>query len=224
MDGIHDLGGRQGFGPIATAGDPVPLPERWQGFVFALVNQLLREGIAANVDHFRHSVERIEPSNYLSDGYYGRWLGGAETLLIESAVISRAEVESRLPAQNNVAARPSAAPDQFSAPPKDEQSPSTALRQSSQPAKFEVGAAVLTAKHGASGHSRLPAYARNCIGTIVSVNGVWVYPDTHAHGKGEAPEYLYTVCFQGADLFGEECDQDVEVCLDLFEPYLSDPS
>lgn len=224
MDGIHDLGGRQGFGPIATAADPVPLPERWQGFVFALINQLLRSGIAANVDHFRHSVERIHPANYLSDGYYGRWLGGAETLLVESSVLTRVEVETRLPAEGTVAARPLAEPDQFAAPAIDEQRPLTAQRQVLQPAKFKIDASVLTAKYGSPGHSRLPAYARNCIGRIVSVHGAWVYPDTHAHGKGEVPTHLYTVCFQASDLFGVDCDQDVEVCLDLFEPYLSDPS
>ena len=66
MDGIHDLGGKQGFGHVETNESGPALPEHWQGFVFALVQQLYRLQVSENVDHFRHSVERISPAAYLS--------------------------------------------------------------------------------------------------------------------------------------------------------------
>ena len=93
MDGIHDLGGKQGFGHVETNESGPALPEHWQGFVFALVQQLYRLQVSENVDHFRHSVERISPAAYLSDGYYGRWLGAAETMLVEKGLITQQELD-----------------------------------------------------------------------------------------------------------------------------------
>ena len=90
MEGIHDLGGKQGFGPVlsntfskknrVSSG----FNERWHGAVFTIIHSLFANGTAANTDHVRPSVARIDPINYLSEGYYGRWLGAAETLLVEA--------------------------------------------------------------------------------------------------------------------------------------------
>ena len=88
MDGIHDLGGKQGFGPVTEDPTPAGFDERWHAAVFAMVNSLGFAGITRNTDHFRHAVERIDPRNYLNDGYYGRWLGAVETLLTEGGPIS----------------------------------------------------------------------------------------------------------------------------------------
>ena len=223
MDGIHDLGGKHGFGEVTTQ-DPGPaLPERWQGFVFTLINQLLRNGTAANVDHFRHAVERISPSAYLEDGYYGRWLGAGETLLVESGVIAQDEINKRVSMRGGdhpPAARPSTDPDHFPSRDASQERPPTAERTVGAAPAYAIGDRVETVAYGKSGHTRLPAYARGKEGVVVTCHNAWVYPDTHAHGLGESPEYLYTVKFDGAELFGAACEADVEVCLDLFEPYL----
>ena len=223
MDGIHDLGGKQGFGGVDT-NDPIPpLPEHWQGFVFALVQQLYRLGVSENVDHFRHSVERISPAAYLSDGYYGRWLGAAETMLVEKGLITQEELNQAvgdLGSTHPPAARPSFSPDNFPARNEDEERPRTALRDVLAAPKFQVDTTVQTQHHGKPGHTRLPAYARGVVGVVVAHHQAWVYPDTHAHGQGEAPEHLYTVRFWAQDLFGGDCEEGTEVYIDLFEPYL----
>lgn len=224
MDGIHDLGGRQGFGPVDLEEEEAALAERWQGFVFALTGAMARAGVMDNTDHFRHAVERIKPAAYLTDSYYGRWLGGAETLLIEAGVISAEELDARVLAGGAQAA-PSAAqprpePDHF--PPRNPQvkPPATAQREPNAPSKFSQGDRVRTRRSGSRGHTRLPAYARGCVGSVVATHGNWVLPDSNAHALGEKPEPLYTVLFQSSELFGADAEEGVDVCLDLFESYL----
>ena len=124
MDGIHDLGGKQGFGHVELDASSKEgrhihgFNERWHAAVFTIINSLFANGAAANTDHFRHSVERIDPINYLSDGYYGRWLGGAETMLVEAGLLTQDEVNNRVlnrgyELREPVAARPLASPDVF---------------------------------------------------------------------------------------------------------------
>lgn len=231
MDGIHDLGGKEGFGGV-DPNDPLPgFSQRWHGSVFTMINSLAAAGVMHNSDHFRHAVERIDPISYLDDGYYGRWLGAAENLLVEGGVLEQQQITDRaaaLGAQGNerVAARPMHDADfaQIEQIDNDARSPApeslpTAERKSLAPAQFSVGDCVLTRMTSVPGHTRLPAYARGRLGTVVAVHGSWVYPDTNAHGRGEQPQHLYTICFNGQELWGEGADE-VEVCLDLFEPYL----
>jgi len=224
MDGIHDLGGKYGFGAINIEADAQAFPEHWQGAVFTIINSLFVNGVAHNADHFRHAIERIDPISYLNDGYYGRWLGGAETMLVEAGRLSQAEITARAtalgaPPEARVAARPEPRPDQFAAAP-DTQSAPDAQRELSAAPLFQVGQTVRTVTTPVSGHTRLPAYARGALGKVVAWHGGWVYPDTNAHGQGEQPQHLYTVAFSGEVLWGGAGDADIEVCLDLFEPYL----
>ena len=227
MDGIHDLGGKQGFGEVALDAENISLPEHWQGFVFALVNTLMRVGVAANIDHFRHAVERIDPAAYLSDGYYGRWLGAAETLLIEGGVVDQTDIDRRVNELSGeqppaCAARPRPLPDKFPAQDSESELAPTAEREVDRAARFNVGDRVTTVRNGSSGHTRLPGYARGSVGEVVTVHNAWVFPDTHAHTGNEAPQYLYTVRFEGEALYGKDCESGLFVNLDLFEPYLQE--
>jgi nitrile hydratase beta subunit len=224
MDGVHDLGGKHGLGAVAIEGDGPAFHDRWQGAVFTIVNGLRVHGINHNVDQFRHAVERIDPVSYLTDGYYGRWLGAAETMLIEAGTLSQAEITARAVSLgadplDRIAARPSQHPDNFSATPVADDLP-TGEREVERPAKFEQGQRVRTQAFGVPGHTRLPAYARGVVGEIVACHGGWVYPDTNAHGYGEQPQHLYTVAFAGDQLWGDAGEPQLEVCIDLFEPYL----
>ena len=231
MDGIHDLGGKEGFGAVDPQDPSQGFVQRWHGSVFTMINSLAAVGVLHNSDHFRHAVERIDPISYLDDGYYGRWLGAAETLLVEGGVLEQQQITDRAVAHGaqgdeRVAARPvlEANLDQSAQTDSDAINPAaqslrTAERSSQAPSKFSVGDCVLTRMSSVPGHTRLPAYARGRLGTIVARHGSWVYPDTNAHGQGEQPQHLYTICFDAQELWGEGAD-NLEVCLDLFEPYL----
>ena len=179
-----------------------------------------RAGATGNSDRFRHAIERIDPAAYLEDSYYGRWLGGLETLFVEAGVLTREAIDERAqrlgaPLTARVASRPQAPPDPivgYDAP--------GCRRDLSTPPRFALGDAVQTTLASSPGHTRLPAYARGRPGRITAQHGGWVFPDTHAHGAGEQPAHLYTVAFEGRDLWGPGSEPGVVVHLDLFEPYL----
>jgi nitrile hydratase subunit beta len=221
MDGIHDLGGRQGFGPVVFDDHAQPFEQRWEAAVFAMTRAARACGALQNTDQFRHAVERIDPVAYLTHGYYGRWLGAVENLLVEAGVVTTQALNDRVRAAGGdpeflVAARPD--------PKLGPIAPATAegeRRESQAPPQFVAGQWVRTASTTTSGHTRLPAYARNRRGRIRSHHDSWVLPDSNAHGRGEAPSHLYTVEFSAQELWGAEAETDVLVCLDLFEPYLS---
>lgn len=221
MDGIHDLGGKQGFGSIAHELNEPAFHERWEAVIHTLTNAAAAAGALKNVDQFRHAVERIDPVAYLDHTYYGRWLGGIENLLVEAGVLTQNEIRNRIGDRGGthggrVAARPSAAPDAIGYDSRDH-----AARALAVPPKFAVGEAIVTCNIPANGHTRLPAYARGKRGEVTAWHQGWVFPDTNAHGLGEQPTHLYTVRFLGRTLWGDCAEPDTSVYLDLFEPYLA---
>lgn len=219
MDGIHDLGGKHGFGKVELEQNEPVFHGDWEAKVFALVMASGPAGAWYSTDRFRHLVERIDPISYLSDGYYGRWLGGVETGLVEAGILSQAEISERYQSLGGdphvrLAARPLSEPDPLGDPPAQPDSD----RPVAEP-KFQVGDCVITKTEVKPGHTRLPAYARGKPGRIVAGHNGWVYPDTNAHGLGEQPQHVYTVEFDGQALWGAD-SEPMTLCLDLFEPYL----
>lgn len=219
MDGIHDLGGKHGFGEVEREADEPVFHARWEAKVFSIMLASGAAGAWRCSDRFRHLVERVDPISYLSDGYYGRWLGGIETGLIEAGVLTAAEVEARYlqfggKVSDRAAARPVLNPDPHGPMPTG----SGSQRAVAAP-EFSIGDVVRTDANVKPGHTRLPAYARGKIGQIIACHAGWVYPDSNAHGQGEDPQNLYTVEFQGEELWGESSEA-MTLCLDLFEPYL----
>ncbi len=195
MNGIHDLGGMHGFGPVGVErGEPV-FHARWEGRVYALVSQAIGDGWM-NLDAFRHGIERMAPVAYLEQGYYGRWLASLERVLGEAGVLDPA--------------RPAAAPQRH---------PGYVRALAAAP-RFALGAAVRVRNRHPVGHTRAPRYARGKRGVVVLQRGGFVYPDTNAHGAGEQPQHLYAVRFPADELWGEDAEPRSSVTIDLFEPYL----
>jgi nitrile hydratase len=221
MDGIHDLGGKSGFGKVVIEPNEPAFHARWEARLFPIIRAAMAAGARTSVDQFRHAIERIDPIAYLTHGYYGRWLGGIENLLVEGGVLTREEIDARVVARGGspndlVASRPSPNPDRASGP-----SEPSAYRGRARKPRFKDGASVITRTHAVPGHTRLPAYVRGRRGRIESEHGCWVYPDSVAHGRGEDPQPLYTVVFDGAELWGEGAEAGTTVRIDLFEPYLT---
>ena len=219
MDGIHDLGGKAGFGKVEVEEDEPYFHEPWESRVFSMVINL-----GDNTDRFRHAVERIDPISYLSDTYYGRWLGGLETKLVEDGFVTQEEIREHMLAkgiadEGRVAARPSKHISKEKKPQNSEQQANASSPASSEPL-FQVGQTVRAVPTGSDGHTRLPAYVRAKKGEIVAQHGEWVFPDSHAHWLGEMPQHLYTVAFSGSELWGSHLEEKTEVRIDLFETYL----
>ena len=186
------MGGMHGFGRVVVEKNEPVFHAAWEGRVRALVSLVRVRGVA-NIDAFRHAIERLDPLEYLSAGYYGRWLGALELLVREFC--ERGEVLGRpgRGAKRSVTAAP----------------------------RFTVGDAILTRNLQPTGHTRLPGYARGKSGTIARVHAGFVFPDTNADGRGENPQWVYSVRFDALELFGSGAEPNSSVHVDLFESYLS---
>jgi nitrile hydratase beta subunit len=202
------------------SGEPA-FHERWEAKVFAAMLAAAAAGAYRNADQFRHAIERIDPVAYLTHSYYGRWLGGLETLLAEAGMLDVDELDRRVVAAGGdptalVAARPSSTPDVVDYGDAGGDS----YRHLQSAPRFQPGDRVRTVTTPSRGHTRLPAYARGRTGTVNTWHDGWVLPDSNAHGRGEDPQHLYTVEFSGIELWGAQAEPGTSVLLDLFEPYL----
>lgn len=216
MDGPQDLGGRMGFGPVRPEVDEPVFHAEWEKAALGLT---LCCGALGhwNIDGGRYARESLAPAIYYTASYYEIWLRALENLLVAHGEVTAQELregrmlqpglrpERRLPADEVTRALRKGGP--FG-------------RESDAPARFAVGERVTTKLNRTPRHTRLPGYARGKSGVIEDVKGVFVYPDTAAHGEGEQPTWLYTVVFDGPTLWGPESDPALTVSIDAWEPYL----
>jgi nitrile hydratase subunit beta len=215
VDGIHDMGGMQGFGRTVPPGADPPFEEPWEGQAFALGLLAIRVS-GTNLHAFRHAMNRLPPAEYLS-GYYSRWLMGAQNLLTDSGIVSDEQVAAR-------AAR-LAGRDADEPPPPEPHKPEMAsggagnLRSLDAPPAFAVGDRVRTRDLAPDGHTRLPRYVRRRAGTVTAVQPAQVFPDSAAHFRGEDPQHVYSVEFGSAELWGADAEP-FSLTIDLYEPYL----
>lgn len=210
MNGIHDMGGMHGFGRIEVEPDEPVFHARWQARVFAIVQSLGSD----NIDAGRHSIERLDPVTYLRNGYYGRWLAALERGLVAAGVLTQSELETRM-SRGSVAAQAAVKRESAWRP-----ATSDYIRKVESLPKFVSGQNVVTRNHQPASHTRLPAYGRCRRGVVVRVHPAMVYPDDNARHRGENPQYLYTVRFEAAELWGDTAEPNTVVHIDLFEPYL----
>lgn len=222
MDGGQDLGGLQGLGPVNPEADEPVFHADWERRVLALTLATGARG-EWNIDASRHARENRDPVDYLSSSYYELWLKGLEALLAERGLVSEAEIEARLSQPKGVPIEGS--PRQTGTLMADQVE--ATLRRGGPasvdadiPPRFKAGDRVMTRKMHPAGHTRLPRYARGREGVIARDNGVFIFPDSNAHGRGPDPRRLYSVRFAARDLWGEDAPAAGSVFLDLFEPYL----
>jgi nitrile hydratase len=219
MNGVHDMGGMHGMGPIAPEPNEPVFHERWEARVYAL-NRTIGMLRKWNIDAGRHSRERIPPADYLRMSYYEKWLAGLIMLLQESGLATRAELESGRPAPGSAKATPALMAERVATVVAARGSFD---RSVNTPPRFPVGQPVRTKKINPTGHTRLPRYARGRIGIVDRVHGAHVFPDSNAHFRGEDPQHLYSVRFSARELWGEEAAPRDSVYIDLWEGYL-DPA
>ncbi len=215
MNGIHDMGGMHGFGPVEVEPNEPVFHQRWQGRVFGMVRALGR----GNIDAGRHSIERLDPVAYLEHGYYGRWLAAFERGLVRFGILAPGDVEARMKTRRRRTPRTTAG---ASGHTRAAWAPvaTNFARETEAPPAFAVGDAVITRNHQPAGHTRLPAYARCRAGVVTRVHPAMVFPDDNAAGHGENPQYLYTARFDGRELWGGSAEVGTAVHIDLFESYL----
>ncbi len=216
MDGIHDMGGTQGWGAVEIEPDEKVFDEDWEARAFAL--SLASMGVSGtNLDAFRHALERLHPLDYLDEGYYGRWIKSAELLCVDSGIIAPGAVEARARKMRGEAVEEPA--DAEVNKPQYERGGAGSLRVIEDAPKFEAGQTVRASSVRKKGHTRLPGYVRGHTGTVIAKRPAAVLPDSTAHFIGEDAQHVYTVEFSSQELWGEGAEE-ATVRIDLFESYL----
>jgi nitrile hydratase beta subunit len=203
MDGIHDLGGKQGHGAVVIEPNEPVFHEAWERRAARVVFGAFLSG-RFNGAEYRHAIERMEPAWYLASPYYEHMLTGVTTCLVEKGAISAAELDERLGAPFDLAGP-------ASAPRLDDAGVSRR-----EPA-FTIGDVVRAWNRHPMGHTRCPGYVRGRRGTIVRVDGVFSVPDVEAHCDLRREEPTYGVRFEADELWGEPGDP---VHVDLWQSYL----
>lgn len=222
MNGVHDLGGMHGFGPVEREPAEPVFHAGWEKRVWGLSRACVAQGVF-NQDEARHGIERMDPVAYLRSSYYERWLARTLRLLVEKGVLTEAELAERI---RRLAARPDAPAPRPADPtlgPRllEALRARPVYRRAGPPPRFGPGDPVLTRHDHPDGHTRLPRYARGKRGVIDRVHGVYVFPDANAHGGGEQPHALYSVRFEADELWGPTAQPRALVHIDLWERYLT---
>ena len=216
MNGVHDMGGMHGLGPIEDEKDEPVFHTRWEARTLAL-NCLMGAWRKWNLDASRYEIELIPAPEYLRMSYYEKWFTRLVGLLLKSRLVTQAEVESGKPAQDSAKTTPPITPEQATASLGRGASPRRNVPVTPQ---YQVGQRVRARNLNPTGHTRLPRYARGKLGTIDRDHGVFLFPDTNAQFLGEKPQHVYSVRFTARELWGEQASPRDSVYVDMWDDYL----
>jgi nitrile hydratase len=219
MNGVHDMGGMDGFGKVEPEPNEPVFHESWEGRVMAM-NRAMGATGTWNIDMSRFSREILPPHVYLGSSYYRKWFLGLEQMLLERGLIDADEVASG----HGLRAGKPLKRGKFT--PADVERILTRgsfSRPAQAPARHKPGDRVRAKNIHPATHTRLPRYVRGHVGVVERLHGCHVFPDSAATGQGDNPQWLYTVRFEARELWGPDADPTVKVSIDAFEPYL-DPA
>jgi nitrile hydratase len=212
-----DLGGKDGYGPVIPEPEGEYFHAAWEPNALALTVAMGATG-AWNLDMARSARETLADYGALS--YYAIWVKALQKLMVERDLVGDEEIEQgrmlRPPRQLKRILRSGDVANTLAKGSPTE-------RQATGPARFAVGERVRMRQDAVPHHTRLPGYTRGKIGRIERVHGVHVFPDAHAQGLGEQPQWLYTVAFEGRELWGRDATPRLTVSIDAWEPYLEAP-
>jgi nitrile hydratase len=233
---LDDMGGfAEFFGPVVREEDEPVFHAPWEARVFGLMTTASGTGLSPNFEAVRAAMARLPRDVYLA-GYYRRWLGGVENVLVDQGHLAAGEVDAWMEAgaadgvpaavQPTIAERgevlratlrprfpPAVAADEL---PRR----FGTARPAPEPPRYAIDDRVVVRAHRAPGHTRQPAYVTGRPGVVTDHLGATLFPDALAVGRGEPPQHLYTVAFAARDLFGDEAEPGTEVRVDLYESYL----
>ncbi|USG60995.1 nitrile hydratase subunit beta [Sneathiella marina] len=219
MDGIHDLGGMHGFGPVPIKEEDVAFKWHCQRRAFALV-QALAGPTPYVADMHRQKIEQLPAVDYLRWDYFDKWLYATEELMKDAGLVSEDELrEGKMQFSVDLDAHPPSRPEALVDAMKTGQD--MRFPPADYPAGFIVGQTVRVRANCPQGHTRVPRYVRGRLGKITKDEGVFQFADTVAAGQGPHPQHCYNVAFSAKALWGENAENPGDyVYLDLAEAYL----
>jgi nitrile hydratase subunit beta len=216
MNGVHDMGGMHGMGPIRHEKNEPVFHEPWEARAYGLSMAMGCHG-KWTLDALRHQIEQIPPADYLSLSYYEKWIAALVEIMAKTGLVTRVELETGKAAADSPKMSPAITADAVGAmvghgAPNNRDVPATP--------QFQKGQRVRARNLNPIGHTRLPRYARGKSGTIERDYGAFVFPDTNAHERGENPQRVYSVRFTARELWGEQAPAKDAVYVDMWESYL----
>jgi nitrile hydratase len=217
MDGVHDMGGMDGFGKVVAEKNEPPFHEPWEGRVLAMQRAMGYAG-AWHIDHSRFAQEKLPAATYLTASYYQRWALALEKNLIERGFATAEELKA-----GHAQTPPKTLPRKLTPEVVPTLTRSSFYRQQQGPQRFKPGDKVRTKNIHPKTHTRLPRYARGKLGVVEMCHGCHMYPDSAAIDQGDNPQWLYTVVFTSQEIWGPDADPTLKISIDAFEPYL-DPA
>lgn len=209
------MGGADGFGPVVQEADEPVFHADWEART--LVMSLAANGGRWNIDASRFAREDTPPTDYLARSYYEMWLYGLEKLVVETGMVTEAELAA---ARTGQSFDPVAEPTLQAAEVEQVMRAGGVSRSEADVTPiFAVGQTVQARVAAPRGHTRCPGYVRGRTGVIDRDHGVFVFPDTNAHGQGPKPQHVYAVRFEASALWGPD-SQGGAVYVDLWDDHL----
>src|SRR5262249_12520592 len=167
MNGIHDMGGMQGMGPIEYENNEPVFHAAWEGRVLPMARAVAASGKLKGGGN-RTTIESLTAFEYLRVSYYERHLTALTERLVASGLVTRAEIESGHPGEGSAKAIPALSAADVPAsmrriPP---------MRKDQVAPRFQIGQHVRAQNINPVTHTRLPRYVRGKAGTIERDRGV----------------------------------------------------
>jgi len=216
MNGVHDMGGMHGMGPIQYEKNEPVFHANWEARVFA-INRALGAWGRWNIDASRYQKEIIPPAEYFQMSYYERFLVSMTELAVSTGLLTRSELENGKPAHDSLKLTPPLTTEKVA---ELIAKGVPASRNVPAAPRFSVGQQVRARNLNPVGHTRLPRYVRGKRATIERDHGVFVSPDSNAHFLGEKPQHVYSVRFTARELWGDQANAHDVVYVNLWDDYL----
>jgi nitrile hydratase beta subunit len=215
MNGVHDMGGMDGFGKVEAEPNEPPFHTPWEGRVLAMQRAMSYAG-AWHIDDSRFAQETLPPQVYLMASYYQRWALAMEQNLLKRGYLGPDEMAAGHTLRPAKPLQRTLTLDVV----RRGMGRGSYFRQQQGPARFKPGDRVRTKNINPQSHTRLPRYARDKCGVIELIHGCHAFPDSVATGEGDNPQWLYTVVFDSREIWGPDADPTLKLSIDAFEPYL----
>ena len=220
MNGVHDMGGMQGFGPVRPEANEPLFHAPWERKALAMTVAMGACG-QWNIDISRSARESLPPAQYLGSSYYAIWVAGLEKLMLQRGMVNAAELQT---GQADTPPLPGVRTLDGSQTARALAQGSASTRAIDVPPRFAVGQRVRARQIHPVSHTRLPRYVRGHTGIIERIHGAHVFPDTRVSRPlppfVDEAHWLYTVVFDGHDLWGGSASPGLLVSVDAWEPYL----
>ena len=209
------MGGVPGYGPVEPERDAPVFHHEWESRVFGLV-------FSVKGAFSRHTLESLDPEVYLS-GYYRRLTAALERGLVERGTLSAEELEAKTGYfRDNPEARPTrnVDPELTEVVRAGMYRQRQIRREPARPPAFAAGDRVRARRIEHGGHTRLPAYVQGKSGTVAAVYAAYDFSDDTPGDEDAPAQQLYSVRFEGTELWGASSEPGTALYIDMLEGYL----